>query len=155
MLVRTHRNRDIPAISRLYYDTIHRINVQDYSREQVDAWAPEVPGESFWRERFKNYTVYVAEDDGCIVGFTELGTTGHIDCFFVHHDWQRCGVGTRLMKRVMTTATRNGISRLNAEVSITAAPFFRSQGFVIVKEKESVRGDVKLKQFDMEKWLAS
>ena len=74
MLVRTHRNRDIPAISRLYYDTIHRINVQDYSREQVDAWAPEVPGESFWRERFKNYTVYVAEDDGCIVGFTELGT---------------------------------------------------------------------------------
>jgi putative acetyltransferase len=155
MLVRTYRNGDIPAISRLYYDTIHRVNVQDYSREQVDAWAPEVPDESFWKERFKQYTVYVADQKGTVIGFTELGSTGHIDCFFVHHEWQRRGVGTRLMKRVMTTATKKSIPRLDAEVSITAAPFFLSKGFVVVKENETVRHSVTLKQFAMEKWLLS
>ena len=155
MLVRTHRNGDIPGISRLYYDTIHLINGHDYTREQVDAWAPAVPDASFWKERFKKYHVYVAEEDGQIVGFTELDTMGHIDCFFVHHEWQRRGVGARLMDRLMATADREKMLRLFAEVSITAVPFFKDRGFVIVRENETIRRNVKLKQFTMERWLMS
>jgi putative acetyltransferase len=154
MLVRTHRNSDIANISRLYYDTIHRVNSRDYTREQIDAWAPEVPAESFWKERFKKYSVYVAEEDKRIVGFTELDSTGHIDCFFVHHEWQRRGVGTRMLQRIVASAGRQEIRRLFAEVSITAVPFFLEKGFVIVRENEAVRRDVKLKQFAMETWLA-
>ena len=154
MLVRTHRNGDIPDISRLYYDTIHLINCHDYTREQIDAWAPAVPEDSFWKERFKKYHVYVAEEDACIIGFTELDSTGHIDCFFVHHQWQRRGVGTRLMDRVVATAGRKQMSRLFAEVSITAVPFFLNRGFVIVRENEVTWREVKLKQFAMERWLS-
>ncbi len=155
MLVRTHRNGDIPGISRLYYDTIHLINSHDYTREQIDAWAPAVPDVSFWKERFKKYHVYVAEENEHIVGFTELDTTGHIDCFFVHHEWQRCGVGARMMGRVVTTAGKKQMQRLSAEVSITAVPFFRDQGFVVVREKEVIRANVKLNQFTMERWLTT
>lgn len=155
MLIRPHRNGDVPGISRLYYDTIHLINSRDYTPEQVDAWAPVVPDMSFWKERLKKYRVYVAEEDGCIVGFTELDTTGHIDCFFVHHQWQRRGIGARLMEKVVATAGKEQMPRLFAEVSVTAAPFFREQGFVVVKENEAIRRDVKLKQFAMERWLAA
>ena len=155
MLVRTHRNGDIPEISRLYYDTIHRINSKDYTPEQLDAWAPAIPEPSFWRERFKKYHVYVAEADARIVGFTELDTMGHIDCFFVHHEWQRQGVGALLMDRIVDTAKDEGTPRLFAEVSITAMPFFRRQGFVVVRENEAVRRNVKLKQFAMERWLTA
>ena len=155
MLVRTHRNGDIPGISRLYYDTIHLINSHDYTLEQIHTWAPAVPDVSFWKERFKKHHVYVAEEDGCIVGFTELDTTGHIDCFFVHHEWQRRGVGTRLMERVVATAGRDQMPRLFVEVSITAAPFFRDRGFVVVREYKVIRGNVKLKQFAMERWLTN
>ena len=153
MLVRTHRNSDIPGISRLYYDTIHHINSHDYTREQLDAWAPAVPDLAFWKERFKKYHVYVAEEDRRVVGFTELDTTGHIDCFFVHYEWQRRGIGTRLMDRLMATADREKMLRLFAEVSITAVPFFRDRGFVVVRESETIRRNVKLKQFAMERWL--
>ena len=146
MLVRTYRNRDIAEISRLFYDTIHRVNSR--------AWAPAVPDKSFWKERFKNYNVYIVEECGQIVGFTELGSTGYIDCFFVHHDRQRCGIGRLLMQKIIATAGRNQISRLHAEVSITALPFFLDQDFVVVRESETTRKDVKLKQFEMERWLA-
>lgn len=155
MLIRSHRNSDIPGITRLYYDTIHLVNANDYTLEQLDAWAPTVPDVSFWKARLKKYRVYVAEEDKCVVGFTELDTTGHIDCFFVHHEWQRRGVGSRLMQRVVATAGRELIPRLFAEVSITAVPFFRSQGFVVVKENEAIRQNVKLKQFAMERWLTA
>ena len=155
MRVRTHRNGDIPDISRLYYDTIHRINALDYTPEQLDAWAPVVPDPSFWEERFRKYHVYVAEEDGRVVGFTELDGTGHIDCFFVHHEWQRRGVGTRLMRRVVDTAMASRMTRLFAEVSITAVPFFQSQGFVVIRESETVRSNVRLKQYAMERWLTA
>ena len=153
MLVRTHRVSDLPGISRLYYDTIHHINCHDYTREQVDAWAPAVPDVAFWKERFKKYRVYVAEEDSHIVGFTELAATGHIDCFFVHQEWQRRGVGTRLMGRLMATAGKEKMLRLFAEVSITAVPFFRDREFVVLRENETIRRNVKLKQFSMERWL--
>jgi putative acetyltransferase len=155
MLIRSHRNSDIPGITRLYYDTIHLVNANDYTLEQIDAWAPSVPDVSFWAERMKKYRVYVAVEGECIVGFTELDSSGHIDCFFVHHEWQRRGVGSRLMQRVVATAGRELIPRLFAEVSITAAPFFRSQGFVVLKENEAIRRNVKLKQFAMERWLTA
>lgn len=155
MRVRPHRIGDIPDISRLYYDTIHHINSHDYTREQLDAWAPAVPDASFWNERFKRYRVYVAEEDACIVGFTELDSTGHIDCFFVHHEWQRRGVGTRLMDRVVQTSGRAGTPRLFAEVSITAMPFFQRQGFAVIRENEAIRKNVRLKQFAMERWLTA
>jgi GNAT superfamily N-acetyltransferase len=155
MLVRTHRVGDIPGISRLYYDTIHHVNFHDYSREQVDAWAPAVPDVDFWKERFKKYRVYVAEADRHVVGFTELASTGHIDCFFVHYEWQRRGVGSRLMDRLIATAGKEKMLRLFAEVSITAVPFFRDREFVVLRETETVRRNVKLKQFAMERWLMS
>lgn len=153
MLIRTYRRRDIPMISRLFYDTIHRVNRGDYTREQVDAWAPSVPEDEFWRERFKRYFVYVAEQDSRVVGFAELESTGHIDCFFVHYQWQRRGVGTRLMKRVAATAGRKHMPRLFAEVSVTAKPFFLERGFRVVRKKSAVREGVALEQYDMEKWL--
>ena len=153
MRVRTHRNGDIPSISRLYYETIHFVNSRDYTDQQIAAWAPAVPEDSFWKERFKKYQVYVAEQDECIVGFTELDPAGHIDCFFVHHEWQRCGVGRRLMERIVASAGKQQIVRLFAEVSITAESFFLNQNFVVVREYETTRRRVKLKQFVMERWL--
>jgi GNAT superfamily N-acetyltransferase len=153
MLIRPHRNGDIPHITRLFYDTIHLVNSNDYTREQIEAWAPTIPDVSFWKERAKQYRVYVAEENERIVGFTELDRSGHIDCFFVHHQWQRRGVGSRLMERVVNTAAKQRVPRLYAEVSITAAPFFRKRGFVVLRESEVVRRNVKLKQFAMERWL--
>jgi putative acetyltransferase len=57
------------------------------------------------------------------------------------------------MDRLMATADREKMLRLFAEVSITAVPFFRDRGFVVVRESETIRRNVKLKQFAMERWL--
>ncbi len=42
MLIRKHKQSDIPSISRLYYDTIHLVNRWDYTEEQLNAWAPRI-----------------------------------------------------------------------------------------------------------------
>jgi len=72
MQIRKYRKSDIPAISRLYYETVHKINSMDYSRKQIEAWALCVYPESFWKQRFRRYEVYVAEQEGGMTGFVEI-----------------------------------------------------------------------------------
>ena len=51
MLIRDYRSEDAPAIVRLFYETIHTVNLADYTAEQAAAWAPEVPPADAWHRR--------------------------------------------------------------------------------------------------------
>jgi putative acetyltransferase len=154
MRIRRVERADITPISRLYYETVHRVNSRDYSPEQIDAWAPRVYPDAFWQRRFRRYFVLVAEEEGAIVGFAELAPTGEIDCFYVHHAHQHRGVGAALMARIEREAHARGSSRLTADVSITAEPFFRRMGFRIVRRQIKIFRNRAFKQAVMEKRLS-
>ena len=83
MEIREHRPADIPEISRLFFNTVRRINVRDYTQEQLRAWAPTIYPAAYWAERFRTRKVFVAERDNEIRGFVEFENSGHIDCFYV------------------------------------------------------------------------
>lgn len=153
MLIRDVKASDLPEIARLFYETVHHVNAQDYTAEQLEAWAPRVYESSVWEERFRDRQVYVAEDQSQVVGFAEFESTGHIDCFYVHHQKQRCGVGAQLMAQIESDAKSQGISRLFAEVSLTARPFFECQGFGVVRQQECLCRGVTFEQFLMAKQL--
>ena len=128
MQIRPVKRADIPQIARLYFETVHRINASDYGPEQIGAWAPRVYPDAFWQRRLRRYCVLVAEDSGAIVGFVELAPKGEIDFFYVHHGHQHRGIGAAIMARVECEARGCGNTRLLADVSITAEPFFHRLG---------------------------
>jgi putative acetyltransferase len=66
------------------------------------------------------------------VGFAELEADGHIDRVYVSADHQGRGIGRALLAAVVAEARRLAIARLFTEASITARPFFESQGFVVL-----------------------
>jgi len=152
--VRDFHDSDAEAIASIYYHTIHRINCRDYSPEQVEAWAPlDALNAQRWREKHRRKPPLVAECKGRIVGFVELEDDGHIDCFYCHHDFQRQGVGSALMRAAIERATARGLLRLYAEVSITARAFFERWGFETVTENRvEIRG-VELQNTIMERRL--
>lgn len=39
--LREFREEDMPDMAILFYDTVHSVNAVDYSKEQLDAWAPD------------------------------------------------------------------------------------------------------------------
>jgi putative acetyltransferase len=154
MQIRRVKRADVSQISRLYYETVHRMNSRDYSPEQIDAWAPRIYPDTFWQRRFRRYRVLVAEEEDAVVGFAELAPTGEIDCFYVHHACQHRGVGSALMARIERDARGHGNSRLTADVSITAEPFFRRMGFKVVRRQVKIYRNQAFKQAVMEKRLS-
>ncbi|MEA5579023.1 GNAT family N-acetyltransferase [Anabaena sp. UHCC 0451] len=140
-------------IMNLFYNTVHEININDYTQQQVNAWASETMDYEFWHQRLKIKLPYVAENNGEIVGFAELDPDGHIDCFYCHSKYQRKGIGTKLLNHIENMAKSQEMKRLYAEVSITAKPFFQKYGFTVVREQQVERRGVLFTNYVMEKYL--
>lgn len=152
--LRPYRPDDAPALLALFRDTIRRVNCRDYSPEQIAAWASDDIDTVAWYGRFAGRFVPVAEEGGRPVGFAELGTDGHIDRVFVSADHQGRGIGRALLAAVVAEARRAGAPRLFTEASITARPFFESQGFTVLAPQVVTCRGVELVNYRMERRLA-
>ena len=153
MNIRKHQQQDIEQIASLYYTTVRKVNCRDYSDKHIDAWAPKIYDNDFWLKRFDNYDVYVIENDGVILGFCEYQYPGHIDCLYIHHEWQRQGLASKLLKQAEKQATDEGVKRLFADVCITAKPFFINAGFSELNKQNRLYQGLNFELYFMEKWL--
>lgn len=127
--IRSYNETDAPFLVAIYFHTIHKINAKGYSPEQLDAWAPSSSLETEgWMRKWQKLPPIVAAIDNEIVGFAELEDNGHIDCFYCHHQYQGCGVGSALMREIEDRCRKNKINKIFAEVSITTKPCFEQKG---------------------------
>lgn len=151
--IRSFCLEDTPVIVALFRDTVRRINRQDYSREQVLAWAPDEIDLLGWSDRLASRFSVVADKNGQIVGFGDLEGDGHLDHLYVHADHQGCGVGRALLLVLEAEARQQGHPRVFTEASITARPFFERQGYRVLQEQEVVFRGVSFVNYRMEKPL--
>ncbi|MDP8950877.1 MAG: GNAT family N-acetyltransferase [Actinomycetota bacterium] len=153
--IRDYDAGDACEIVRLFYETIRSVNRVDYSDAQVEAWAPGVPDPEEWHARMNGRRTLVAEEGAEVVGFAELEGDGHLDMLYVRGDAVGRGVGRRLYRAVEREARSLGLERIFTEASVTARPFFESEGFRVVREQTVSRRGVPMTNFAMEKPLSS
>jgi putative acetyltransferase len=151
--IRLFEARDTAQIAQLFHETVREINVRDYSSSQVSAWAPDDIYFRNWVEVCSSGFTYVADDEGAIAGFGELEPNGHIDCFYCHKNYRRCGVGRQIYQAIEAKAVELSVSQLFTEASITAKPFFQRMGFSVVKKQEVTHRGETFINYAMEKLL--
>jgi putative acetyltransferase len=82
IIIREYKAEDAQDLANIYYNTIHKVNIQDYTQEQVNVWAPETSLEATgWMKKFERTKPLVAILNDTVVGFAEFELDGHIDCF--------------------------------------------------------------------------
>ncbi|WP_045372016.1 GNAT family N-acetyltransferase [Vibrio campbellii] len=152
IIVREYRESDASELWDIFYNTVRKINICDYSEAQVNAWAPDDFSVDVWQKKMNSISPFVAEIEGQIVGYADLQADGLIDHFFCHYDHQGQGIGRRLMAHLLSVGRSQGIVRFYSKVSITARPFYERFGFNVVCEQTvEIRGQ-KLKNFVVEKF---
>ena len=153
--IRDYQPQDVTVLANIFYNTVHKMNIADYTEEQINVWAPASSLDTEkWAKKFSKTNPIIATVEDKIVGFAELEPNGHIDCFYCHHDWIGKGIGSALMKEIFLRAKKNGIRQLFSEVSITAKPFFERHGFTKIEKQIVIKTDVKLTNFKMKKNLS-
>ncbi len=154
-IVREYRESDASELWKIFYNTVRKVNIHDYSEAQVKAWAPDDFSADIWQQKMNSISPFVAEIDGLLVGYADLQKSGLIDHFFCHSDYQGQGIGRCLMKYVLSVGQSQRITRFYSEVSITARPFYERFGFnVVCDQTVEIRGQ-KLRNFVMEKFIRS
>lgn len=153
--IREANFRDADAIAAIFHNTVHQINIRDYTPTQIEKWAGTAPEPEKWRERLETKQTFVACLDLEIVGFAEFEADGHIDALYVHHDHQGEGIASCLLQRIELEAERSEIVRLYTEASTTALHFFKKKGFVIVQPQEVEYRGEKFRNYRMEKWMTA
>ena len=151
MKIRTYEIGDTEKIVKLFYDTVHEVNIRDYTTAQVDAWAPADTDIQIWMQSLSSKFTFVAEEGDTIAGFGELEANGHIDRFYCHKDFQKQGIGKLILTQIESKAQELGLKKIFTESSITARSFFEAQGFMVIREQEVERRGQKFINFAMEK----
>lgn len=142
--LRAYTMQDCPAMARLFYDTVHAINIADYTPQQVQQWAAGWVDLAAWDRRFALQDTLLAMQNGQLVGFASMESTGYLDMLYVHKDHQRCGIASALCDRL-----ERGFSTIITHASITAKPFFLHRGYAVVKEQQVVKNGVAMTNFVM------
>ena len=150
MYLRKYQSEDCKELTELFYHTVHTVNAKDYTKEQLDAWAPAAPDTERWRASLEKHYALVALTDGTIAGFGDIDETGYLDRLYVHKDRIRRGAGGALLTKLENAFP---VTEITTHASITAKPFFEAKGYVAVMEQRVTRRGVTMTNFVMKKSL--
>ncbi len=132
---------DLPEITSIFRDTVRHINAKDYSEQQIDLWSSGANNIEKWEDRIHNFYFIVAQIKGIIVGFAYLKNGNYFDGLFVHKNYQRQSIASKLMRSIESKVIMNGYDTISSDVSITALPLFKAYDYVVVKkQKKNFKG---------------
>ena len=147
MLIRKYAPSDCMELAELFYNTVHKVNANDYTKEQLDAWATgKVDLDKWNRSLHEHYSIVAVEND-IIVGFGDIDKTGYLDRLYVHKDYQEKGIATVICDELEKMAH----TKVIVHASITARPFFENRGYKVLKEQQVERQGIFLTNYVMEK----
>jgi len=158
MIIMKFKETDTEEIVTLFYETVHSINLNDYSQEQLDVWATKEEKESkidSWKVSLDQNISYVAKINDKVVGFSDMTYDGYLDRLFVHKDFQGQGIASVLVDKLENEANKLNLLEIDTDSSITAKAFFEHKGYNIVRLQTVERKGVKLTNFKMRKKLKS
>jgi len=135
MEVRKFRKGEEKELWKLFYNTVHNVNIQDYDENQIAAWAPDDLDINIAIQKFREIDPFVVVKERGIIGYADIQSDGYIDHFYCHHEFQGQGVGSTLFATLKKEARKNGILEMYSNVSITARPFFEAMGFSVEKKQ--------------------
>lgn len=150
LLIRSYKDNDHVSIAEIFRRAINEIACDAYTHEECRVWAGRIPSPADWKTRCERKRPILAIVDSRIAGFLEMESDGHIDCAYVHPDFKRRGIMTKLVEHALREYSAQGIQRAYVEASCCAKPLFEKLGFHMVRENSVPIDGQNLKNFIME-----
>lgn len=152
MKIRAYLSSDCPQMAALFFDTVHRVNKKDYTKEQLNAWASGEVDLASWDCSFRQRCTLIAEtEEGRLIGFADMDEAGYLDRLYVHSEHQKEGIAGALLQQLEQNAAGFGAAAFTTHSSITARPFFEKHGYRVLEEEAVMRAGIWLTRFFMVK----
>jgi ribosomal protein S18 acetylase RimI-like enzyme len=131
MKIRLARDEDHAGIARLRRHTIRNVNAKDYSEEAIRHWSAKGSAQDF-QESADTCKRWVALDKDRIIGFCEHNFECELSRIYVHQNYLRTGVGSRLLEVAEASLEKQGCKEIRLESTVTAKAFYLAKGYEII-----------------------
>ena len=142
---------DIPALLEMQRCSVDRLVRRDYTREQIDAFLTHVG--TLDPQVVEDRTYFLAESQGRIAvcgGWSfrappfdsevapsgqaappkaSAGAIAYIRSVFVHPDWTRRGLASRIMRHLEAEVAAKAFARIELTATLTGVPLYRRLGY--------------------------
>lgn len=156
IVLRLAAAQDIPASTELIHLSVRTLQAQDYSSAQREGALGTVFGVD--SQLIADETYFVVEDENkTIVGCggwskrrTLFGSdqgpgredtllnpeqdNAKIRALFIHPDWARKGIGSRLLNACETSASEAGFQGFELAATLTGERLFRAKGYRVIEQ---------------------
>jgi len=127
--IRKATQEDREVLCQIQISAIRELGKSYYSQADLEAWTsgltPERQGKDI-AERF----VIVAEAESEILGFGALDTDrGRVRAVYVRPAHARKGIGSAILRALISEAKRLGLGQLHCHASLNAREFYERRGF--------------------------
>ncbi len=129
MYIRRLLDDEYEDVVKLITDTVHTVCADDYTKEELDAWAPENFDIKKFRGNLSPCLNLVAFEKGKLVGFISMERNGYINRLYTHKNYLRRGIATALYQKAEDWAKEKGICEISLDSSKTAKDFYLKLGF--------------------------
>lgn len=134
--IRDYDDADAPTVGRLIAATYAEFNLAFASPEQLalflgpfqHAESIEPAHQAAVARVLRSEMVFVADVDGVIAGVLR-GRLDRLASLFVHRDYQRRGIGRRLVERFEDECRRRGATVIRVAATEYAVPFYEVMGY--------------------------
>jgi ribosomal protein S18 acetylase RimI-like enzyme len=131
IVIRQATAADAEAVRKIVLLALRETNARDYPSSVIDRLVLTLPDKV--ASNLETWCAFVAIVNGQVVGTGSLnGQT--VSSVYVHPDYQRRGIATKLMDAVENAANAQSPGTLSVQSSVTAKPFYAKRGFKIVRE---------------------
>ena len=154
MRIRKARPEDAKEIVKLVRETIRKVNSEDYTKKQVNAWVSSNKAKKMREFIAGKRKVFVAVDKDKIIGMaTWTQSENQVGALYVQKDRIGEGIGKKLYDRVEEEARKAGTKELKLYSTITAVPFYKKRGYKSVRKTHVTMNKVKIPCVIMKKKL--
>lgn len=151
--IRKYDDSDLPSLVEIYRKSINHVGHEYYSKEQIDVWSNYSKEMEIFRKWITDSTTFVAFHQQVPVGFGGLDEKGRISSLFVDPEAMRQGVGSSLLKRIMSEIENRGLNHITTDASEFSKPLFEKFGFRLKDIEHIMFKGVSFHRYAMELFL--
>ncbi len=155
MKIRKATLDDAQEISKLRQETLEKVNIKEYTKEQIKALVNKNNIEKI-KEKIGKREVFVGAEEDKIIGCVSFHVSDNkniISGLYVRHDMQGKGIGEQLMKFIENHAVDRSVKNLILYSTINAEKFYKKIGYEVIKKSPGKVGDVDFIVIEMGKEL--
>ena len=145
--------KDQLELKKVYFDSIQSIDEIKYNQEQKRAWSSQVWDNPIFDKSITQGKGWLFSEKGIIIAFATRYPNNRIALFYCKGNFQRQGLGSKLLHKLEDEAKREGLESLSTEASLISYKLFLKNEWEIIRKEKITINNIFFERYKMIKIL--